>query len=107
MAGGRSKLRSARRGWVLGAAVVVIAALAAPASGVAPHGGSGGQSIADVEPVKDGVSKKSVTIVFPVVDLSAASAAITTTAAPRTHPRRADRSFERPPAMCSPPKTLT
>ncbi|MBM3671320.1 MAG: ABC transporter substrate-binding protein [Actinobacteria bacterium] len=54
------------------AAVALLVAVAVPAAGAARRGGSGG-GINSVEPVTDGVTKSSVTIVFPVVDLSAAS----------------------------------
>lgn len=55
------------------AAVALVAGVALPASGAGHRGG--GSGIGSVEPVTDGVTKNSVTIVFPVVDLSAASGA--------------------------------
>jgi ABC-type branched-subunit amino acid transport system substrate-binding protein len=54
-------------------AIALVGLLALPAAGIRHRGGGGG--INRVEPVTDGVTKSSVTIVFPVVDLSAASGA--------------------------------
>ena len=65
-----ARVRFGRRS-VVPLLVTLIAAVVSPVAGASTRG----DRIADVEPVTDGITKDSVTIVFPVVDLSAVSGA--------------------------------
>jgi ABC-type branched-subunit amino acid transport system substrate-binding protein len=75
MGGAGSRGRKLHRAWARGFVIALISALVGVGALSAPAASKPAGTVADVEPVKDGITDTSVTVVFPVVDLSAASGA--------------------------------